>query len=248
MPSSLQDWNDHFEHLYGRRNAHFLPGIGPRLRYFALALGDAQDAVRVKGVSGVYALAIARLVCRAFMLGHQYPDLPLVEAMVSRFGGSACGYCRKTPCDCPDVGRDDITLRTEADPHQAGKGLYFWQKHLNALYGEKNAQHGIQNILSRLFREYVEFQSIVDDTEQMCFREPGESVKTLSVKLAHELADVFAWIFALATALRVDAAKAVDDLYRAGCPDCKELPCICTNLEFRLADWKNLPPERRLTP
>lgn len=248
MSKSFPEWNAHVQRMYGRRCAHFLPSIADRLKYFYIAYADASDAVRVMGVNGIYPIAIARLLVRVFLISHHFGDLPLLGSLTMRFGGGACGYCKKCPCDCPDKGRDDITLVQDVDPRQAEWTIGEWQKHLDLLYGAKNRQHGIQNILCRLVREHVEFQSIVDDSQGLCFRERGETVLTLRRKLAHELADVFAWILALATALEVDAEQALETHFGNGCDRCREAECVCTFFEFRLADWKNLPPERVMKP
>src|SRR5438876_4790750 len=48
---------------------------------------------------------------------------------------------------------------------------------------------------------------------------------------AEEFADVLAWLATMANMLEIDLEKAVAAKYGAGCPGCKQVPCVCAQSE-----------------
>ncbi len=46
-----------------------------------------------------------------------------------------------------------------------------------------------------------------------------------------EFADVLAWLATLANAVGVDLDRAVAEKYGAGCPSCRQIPCVCNEAE-----------------
>jgi NTP pyrophosphatase (non-canonical NTP hydrolase) len=46
-----------------------------------------------------------------------------------------------------------------------------------------------------------------------------------------EFADVLAWLATLANIVEVDLEKATKNKYGAGCPGCKQVPCVCDQAE-----------------
>jgi NTP pyrophosphatase (non-canonical NTP hydrolase) len=92
------------------------------------------------------------------------------------------------------------------------------------------------------------FQQIIRDTYDAKDRQRGipatfmwflEEVGELATALrsgsheeqAAEFADVLAWLTTLANGVGVDLDQAVQDKYGAGCPGCKQVPCVCSIAE-----------------
>src|SRR5215813_4716152 len=44
---------------------------------------------------------------------------------------------------------------------------------------------------------------------------------------AAEFADVLAWLATLANIVGIDLDQAVQKKYGTGCPDCRQVPCVC---------------------
>lgn len=73
-PETLQEMQDFFIELYGRRNNIWLPGRLPRINLLNVALGDLQDAVR-KDTSGLMIdILFARIPARIFCIAHGWNE------------------------------------------------------------------------------------------------------------------------------------------------------------------------------
>jgi len=48
---------------------------------------------------------------------------------------------------------------------------------------------------------------------------------------AEEFADVLAWLATMANIVGVDLDAAVQTKYGAGCPGCRQIPCVCDQAE-----------------
>src|SRR5437870_2355180 len=73
----------------------------------------------------------------------------------------------------------------------------------------------------------------VDGTFRWLVEEVGELAKALRApgggdpgELAHEAADVLAWLVSVANLVEVDLERAAQR-YANGCPKCGEMPCMC---------------------
>lgn len=220
---NLQKTADHFFFLYGKRNCLFLPGLRERINFLNLALGDLQDAVRKEAGARALDVALARVVARIFCVADHFKGLPLTEAMVQKYGQQHCSYCQKMPCVCTER-RSRSQLERVSLGERYRWGLREWCAHFNALYGAKNKEKGIENILNRLFKEVTELLSLQMDVSRM----PG-TLHEIEMEFALELADTLAWTIAAANFFEVDLEKAVFDRFGSNCWKCREIPCVCTH-------------------
>jgi NTP pyrophosphatase (non-canonical NTP hydrolase) len=71
----------------------------------------------------------------------------------------------------------------------------------------------------------------VEGTFMWFTQEVGELATALrngtSAERAAEFADVLAWLVTLANTVGVDLDAAVQAKYGAGCPGCRQVPCVC---------------------
>jgi NTP pyrophosphatase (non-canonical NTP hydrolase) len=223
----------HFFRLYGRRDSLFLPSLGKRRFLLNLTISDLQQAIRKDLEPAAIDGALARIVARIFCVAEHFWHLPLPECLIRKYPATHCSYCQQMPCTCPER-RPDYQLAPEVAPQQLRWSLSKWTHHFNALYGDRNRQRGIDNLMGRLYREAGELASV-----QMRLTETGPSLEAIEEAVALELADVLAWTIAVANYLNRDLEQAVLSRFRAGCPTCKKMPCTCcTPFSFKLIEWR----------
>lgn len=230
-PESLDRMQDHFSELYGRRNNVWLPGRQPRIDLLSVAVGDLQDAVR-KSIGGVHQdVMFARVVSRVFCIAQGINDVSVVRAMTEKYPASGCSYCHSFPCHCEEQ-RPDADLGWEMTGEQLGWKLGDWQKHLGNLYGEKNAQNGINNVLLRLFKEVVELTNLERDEIPRAMVDGHLATRDVEHEFALELADCMAWTIAAANILGVDLEKVTMNRFWPTCWSCGQKPCGCSTFSF----------------
>ena len=226
----------YFFHLYGRRNRIFLPGLMERINYLNLGICDLQDAVRKEEGQAVIGITLARVTARIFCIAEHFWNIPanqsihMVEVMCQKYPASRCSYCQEFPCQCPE-------RRTEAvlEPihgEQLNWSFNRWQEHLRSLYGNKNRERGIENILNRLFKETGELLSL-----QMRIPNMGTGLAQIEKEFALELADALAWTMAVASFFEIDLQQEVLERYGNGCWSCHQSPCCCTNFNLKPMQW-----------
>lgn len=235
----LQELMEHFFHLYGLRNQIFLANLRKRIDFLGLAIGDLQDAIRKEIDKKKIEIALARVVSRIFCIAGNFTKLPVVEMMASKYPLNWCSYCQSFPCECTER-RPAAQLQIQPSEAQRHWNLKKWCSHLDNLYGEKNKEKGVENILNRLFKEVYELISL-----QLKTLHPHEKHKSLSLEeirrgYALELTDALAWTIAIANFLEIDLEKAVWDRYGEGCWNCRQIPCICTTFSFEPVDWEEV--------
>jgi NTP pyrophosphatase (non-canonical NTP hydrolase) len=75
----------------------------------------------------------------------------------------------------------------------------------------------------------------VEGTFMWFMQEVGELATALrggsDQERAFEFADVLAWLATLANCVGVDLTAAVQAKYGAGCPGCRQAPCVCDQAE-----------------
>ena len=91
------------------------------------------------------------------------------------------------------------------------------QRHIRAMYYEKDIARGIDGTFMWLMEEIGELASALRGTDRE--------------NLAEEFADVIAWLATIANVADIDLAAALVAKYGSGCPGCKKLVCICPNQE-----------------
>lgn len=229
-PQTLQELQDHFSRLYGRRNNIWLPGREPRLTYLNVAIRDLQKSIR-HGWDDFTGIALARVQSRVFCVAHGLNEIPIARSMTEKFPISGCTYCKMIPCQCVE-NRADITVPTaDSQSVQMGWNLRQWQRHLNLLYGEKNRSEGVEKIVNRIYEEAVE----VDLFEAGEVQRDGNdrSADDLEKEYGLELADVSAWNIGVAIYLGIDLESEILKRYWPGCWKCKQSRCICTKFSFK---------------
>lgn len=92
--------------------------------------------------------------------------------------------------------------------------------------------------LQRLIREMYLTKDVargVEGTFMWLMEEVGELAAALRSgtpeELAHEFADVLAWLATIANVSGIDLEEAVRSKYGSGCPGCHQSPCSCAESE-----------------
>lgn len=224
----------HFFNLYGKRNRIFLSGLRERIDFLNLAVGDLQDAVRKTPGARTVEIALARVVARVFCVAEHFIALPLVEVMAMKYPAGKCSYCQNFPCVCSNV-RPDPTLEQTFGAPQHHWSLKQWCDSFDALYGQRNKEKGIENVLNRLFKEVSEVQSLPLKIPHM-----NCGLNEIEKEFALELSDVLAWAIATANLLEIDLEKAILDRFGDGCRKCRQSQCICTHFAVDPVAWATL--------
>ena len=231
MEKTLQEMIEYFFKLYGRRNRFFLPGLEKRVGFLTLGICDTQEAIRKDYGLEIIGASLARVVARIFCVIEHFSDLPFTRAMSQKYPSGFCAYCKSFPCICKEKRPDPITELVYGE--QLIWSLEQWQQHLKALYGDRNRQKGIENILNRLFKEIGELLSL-----QMRIPNISLSLDDLEREFSFELADALAWSMAVANFCGVNLQQVVFDRYGNGCWQCHQNPCICANFNFKPMKWE----------
>src|SRR3989338_5667164 len=214
----------HFSHLYGPRNRLFLPGLVHRVAFLNIAIGDLQDAIRKHANGAHMGTMLARVVSRTFCITEYFGDLPLEVVMCRKYPQAKCTYCHKLNCRCPKQ-RPDYVLEPEPSDTQLNWSLTEWCEHFNNVYGERNRERGIENVLNRLFKEIAELLSLSMKLPAGFGKATAQEIEE---EFAKELADTLAWTIAVANNLGIDLEAEVLKRYENGCWNCKQNPCSCT--------------------
>ncbi len=91
------------------------------------------------------------------------------------------------------------------------------QRHIHAMYYEKDVARGVDGTFMWLMEEIGELASALRGNDKQ--------------NLAEEFADVIAWLATIANVAQVDLSAALQAKYGSGCPGCHKLVCICPNEE-----------------
>ena len=223
--SSLDGLQEHFIHLYARRNDIYLPGRATRIDLLHRGIADLNDAIRKEANREVLERMLARVVSRTFCIAHGTNNISVAEGLRKKFPLEGCSYCHKFPCQCgekrpaPELGWGETFA-------QEGWSLKDWQNHLNKLYGEKNREKGIDYIVNRLGSESGELISLEHDILD-------STMDDIEQEYQLELADSLAWTIAAANFFGIDIEKATINKYGKGCEKCGSNPCNCGPHSFK---------------
>ncbi len=224
--------------LYGARNRMYLPNIIDRIGYLNLAIGDLQDALRKQYEVHVLGAALARSVSRTFCIAEHFWNtreqpfpLPLVTALAQKYPASHCTYCHQNPCVCIERRTDATLVTPEKEQLQWTLGEWCW--HLNIVYGERNRQRGIEDMVNRLFKEVSELLSLTMSVA----RHPSHR-NHIEMEFALECADTLAWTAAIASMHTIDLEEAFLQRYRDGCLQCYRNPCACMHFRWDPINWE----------
>lgn len=230
---TLRELQLHFNYLFGRRNRVYMSSRRARIDFLNLAIGDLQEAIRKNTGDDKLGIALARVVSRVFCIAEGFFDLSISEAMSRKYRMEGCSYCNKLPCQCVER-RPSPTILDKPDPRQMVWSLRSWCIHFRDLYGEKNREKGIENIINRLFKEISELQSL----ELEVYGSSEMPIVKIEEEFGFELADAMAWTIATANFYKVDLEKAVWSRYGAGCRKCSQKHCVCGPFNFRPVKWE----------
>ena len=104
-------------------------------------------------------------------------------------------------------------LSLDNPPNQAIR-LREFQEWIDAIYGEKDRERGLQGT-------YMWFSEEVGELTRALRRQKDRE------NLLEEFADVLAWLSTLASIAGIDLQEAVHHKYGNGCPYCGAVPCAC---------------------
>lgn len=223
--SSLNKLQEHFIHLYGRRNDVYLPGRTVRIELFHRGVADLVDAVRKGADKDIIDNMLARNVSRIFCIAHGINNVSIGESMSKKYPSEGCSYCHSSPCKCGER-RPDADLGWGSTDSQSIWSLRDWQLHLRALYGKKNKEKGLDYVLNRLSSEVGELISLEHEV-------PVKTMDEAESEYQLELADSLAWTIAAANILEIDLQGATTKRYGNGCKACGQNPCNCGAHNFR---------------
>lgn len=230
----LSELQAHFSFLYGRRNSVFLRSRQDRINLLGLAIGDLQEAIRKGHSSEILGIALARIVSRIFCQAENFRSFLIDRYLAQKYPSGFCSWCQKSPCQCPEK-RPQAKI-SQIDPQQIAWSLSDWCLHLDQIYGQRNKEKEIENILNRLFKEIAELQSL-----ECVIGQRNMTLKEIEDNFGFELADALAWTIAVANFLGIDLEKAVWSRYK-DCWNCHKIPCVCTIFNFNPVKWEELEP------
>lgn len=225
---TLQDTAAHLSRVFGRRDRLYLPSVAARADELLYAVDVIQDGVRKGVTKKQLEEALAYAVTRAFSCVDAYGDVPFVETLATKYPVTKCIYCHKRPCGCTERRERHVLVRPNAV--QCRWSLKQWCASFQATYGVKNSERGVYYCLTRLNGEISELKKAQSLTSKS-----AQSINDYERDIVLELADVFAWLIAVANVLKIDLMAAVKSRFGSGCDVCNKKTCECTHYDTRRA-------------
>lgn len=229
--NTLQVAQEMFRRIFGRNNKVFFGGLGERIDFLNIVIGDLQDVLRKCKSPDVVKIALARVVSFAFCVADNFENLPIANAMCLKYP-DRCGHCHENPCTCPPGERSKHSNHS-INPRQLSWTFGQWQQHLKALYGEKNRSAGLDYTVLRLFKEVCELFEL-----QAGVTHVQSSAEEIEHEFALEISDILAWCMAVANILEIDLEDAIINTYGDGCPTCKKKRCDCRRYIIGRTGWQ----------
>jgi NTP pyrophosphatase (non-canonical NTP hydrolase) len=215
--------------IYSEGDALYL-SRDKRFDFLLLAVADLQRQHR-KERPELYQIAVAQVFAWFASLAETYfpkhSGDNIAIGMAHKYPEEYCGYCGKNPCACDQKNRSEHSHKQYSGA-QVEWSINRWQTHLQTLYGEANARGGAPRALNRLFEEVAEVGQLMHLADGF-----EDSREELQNKVAREMSDVLAWLFATASILNVSVEVAVSTLYNNLCPVCRHPVCACRSFERR---------------
>jgi NTP pyrophosphatase (non-canonical NTP hydrolase) len=188
------------------------------------------NAVRVLGKhirkevkdKDVLAAAVASVFSRACSYADTFVNLAVVEALEEKYPREHCAYCKHMPCECAANRKTEIQCAPVTGSQETWS-IRDWCSHIDKVYGATNRERGIQFALGRLYEEICE----AIDTQFLDTNDTSLQLNEVRHRMAHEFADIFAWIFTIALLLEVDIEPILEERYNKTCHRCKSRPCNC---------------------
>lgn len=177
--------------------------------------------------------------------------IDLQKVMEKQFG-AGCPHCRQMPCLLTQgkTCEKPTTVDLQSKPYVLSpSSLNKWQEHLKKMYANNFQTDNIQTALSfsstRLAEEIGELiGSAYADIEKEL---NSVSFQTDINPFESEMADLFAWAFAVANCIEVKNGKysigdALKEKYDKGCPYCKSPQCICPKVKTLIESLRDKRP------
>jgi NTP pyrophosphatase (non-canonical NTP hydrolase) len=186
----------------------------------SLTVKKLADSIR-KGKNEETPKRIANCISKTFAIANRFQGMDMASFLAIKYPIDGCAYCGEKPCKCEENRSEHIpSAKTES---QLGWNFKNWQVHLDDVYGPKNRSAGIDYIILRLFQELSELLAIATEVDYIS--RPATVIKQ---EYGKELADVFAWLFAIANVFEINIDHATLSIYSNGCPTCGKKKCECT--------------------
>lgn len=216
----------HLRTIYGDSNRLRLShGSGERLALLMLAHADLCRVIR-KEQGQLLPTALAQYcawyMCLAEGLFVERGGAILARAMARKYPSGHCGYCQQNPCACSQLTRSTHKQNGVKDSGQEKWRIRTWQDHLGAVYGPNNVCRGVYHGVMRLSEEIGEIGGLVLGIDHS-----ASVTEVLEQECAGELADVLAWLLAIAHLTGHCLESAIKAYYERGCPACGERRCLC---------------------
>jgi len=242
MDSSLNGIVRHLRGLYGRRNSIFLSSLMIRITFLNIAARDVQTVVRRNVGKDIIAIALARVFARVIAVADNFKELDITRGMFKKYpinysdgiSISYCSYCGSNNCKCPNERHSESKYLSRIGfvPSEIYSWkINHWCFHLEEIYGEKNKKKSIDSLVLRLYTEVSELMSLQALIPEI------NNTDEIEEQFSYEIADVIAWIIAIANYLNIDLEKAVLDRYGEGCWKCMKNPCNCGHFDFKQMDF-----------
>jgi len=216
---TIAQWMEHFRALYGERNECYFQGLDRRIIFLLLGIRMLRRAIKHHHDKDV-AIMLASVLARTFMVAQHFSQLPFVEAVTSKYMHGHCSYCGQSACACPESFRPPP--RYGAQTSTNALTLQAFSRQIAAVYGERNRAKPLPVLFDRLNDEVVELIELEE-----CMHYGTIQPEEARTKFAYELADVLAWIAAIADVQGVDLEQACSRQYGGGCHNCCSFPCNC---------------------
>jgi len=239
---SLNDWHRMFYAIYGNRNSE-----RDRFKIYAHlceVAGGFAKVVRKGSNPADVALFLGKLFAWHSALATKVNHRDLESVVWDKYPG-VCPYCGKSRCTClPDTPHgvlDNTTLHRFQVQNRVSKPdrLYYWQKMFRDIYGTPNRILG-------LVTQEVDTRSQLLVALNRLSEEMGEVAEAIRLEhvspiaVSSELADVFAWMMAVANMLPSHLNDPTFSLeavlwsqYPGRCNYCFKTQCICLNDRVR---------------
>lgn len=208
--------------LFSLRNAMYMRG-DMRVLFLTDAIRRLGKLLRNEE-SDIHELskALASVFARTCAFADSFVNLPIADAMCEKYPKNNCAYCGKSPCACEQKRGTEIVLAPISKTQMVWT-VKEWCGHLDAVYGKKNRERGINYAHSRLSEEVGEVVSaqLIEVYDQR------HTLTEVRQTVSREFADVFAWIFSIAGILEIDLDSVLEDRYPKVHHRCGQRPCNC---------------------
>ena len=206
--------------LFGQRNAMYLRD--QRLLYLLESVRIFAKHIRKGSPKPHLESSLASVFSWTCAVADGFKNPPIIEALREKFPPGRCAYCREPVCACHIGKRKDITLAAP-DPIQLDWSASIWATNMMSVYGAGNRKQGMQFVIGRLYEEIGE----TSGAHLLDVHRKDMTLGDVRHTVAHELADVFSWIFVISAMLEIDLDQVLSEKYEGPHYRCGQRPCNC---------------------